>query len=315
MQAFTGTLLAVVVAGLRRQILPFDGSAPPLGLGITGSSRPSAVAWALWRVLAEHPVVIVQACVLAAAAVALPYLRGRGPWPAAIAGAVLLAATALGAPLAAFLPLAAAAWITAAYLALSAGRGGGTGARNLFDEQAVGPHDQQDLAVPQARDGADLLARRVVDPDLRADVALRVDVDPADVPTPGKELGDLVRIVEPLVRDRDEQPRRPERREQLGEGRGRAALGVVGAPPLAAVDALVGDAVALGRIPADEGLPDVVVGEERVLVVRRVDVDEVDVELGREDVGVEPGNAARGTGDRLGKPERRARCRSAAPRP
>ena len=35
---------------------------------------------------------------LAAAAVALPYLRGRGPWIAALAGAALLAATALGAP-------------------------------------------------------------------------------------------------------------------------------------------------------------------------------------------------------------------------
>ncbi len=121
LQAFTGTLLAVVVAGLRRQILPLDGSAPPLGLGIAGSSRPSAVAWTLWRTLTGHPVIIFQAGVLAAAAVALPYLRGRGPWPAAIAGAVLMAATGLGAPLAAFLPLAAAAWITAAYLALSAG--------------------------------------------------------------------------------------------------------------------------------------------------------------------------------------------------
>ena len=41
-----------------------------------------------------------------------------------------------------------------------------------------------------------------------------------------------------------------------------------------------------------------------MLVVRRVDVDEIDVELGRENVGVEPGHAARGAGNRLGKPER-----------
>ncbi len=121
LQAFTGALLAVVVAGLRRQILPFDGTGPPLGLGIAGSSRPSAVAWTLWRTLAGHPVIIFEASVLAAAAVALPHLRGRGPWPAAISGAVLLAATGLGAPLAAFLPLAGAAWVTAAYLALSTG--------------------------------------------------------------------------------------------------------------------------------------------------------------------------------------------------
>ena len=49
--------------------------------------RPSR--WTLWRTLADHPVIVFQASVLAAAAVALPYLRGRGPWPAAIAGAAL----------------------------------------------------------------------------------------------------------------------------------------------------------------------------------------------------------------------------------
>ncbi len=119
-QALAGALLAVLVAGIRHQPLPFDGSAPPLGLGIAGSSRPSAVAWALWRTLEAHPVIIGQALALAAAAVALPYLRGRGPWPAAIAGAALLAATAIGAPAAALMPLIASAWITAGYLALSA---------------------------------------------------------------------------------------------------------------------------------------------------------------------------------------------------
>ena len=116
-QAAAGTLLAVLVAGLRHQHLPFVGSAPPLGLGITGSNRPTAVAWALWRPLEAHPVVLGQAAALAAAAVALPYLRGRGPWIAAAGGAGLLAVTALGAPEASFLPLALAAWATAAYLA------------------------------------------------------------------------------------------------------------------------------------------------------------------------------------------------------
>ena len=115
-QAAAGALLAVLVAGLRHQKLPFAGVTAPLGLGITGSNRPTAVAFALWRPLEAHPVVLGQAVVLAAAAVALPYLRGRGPWIAAGAGAGLLAATALGAPEASLLPLAAAAWITAAFL-------------------------------------------------------------------------------------------------------------------------------------------------------------------------------------------------------
>jgi hypothetical protein len=116
--AAAAVLLAAVVEGLRRAPLPFDGSAPPLGLGIAGSDRPAAVAYALWEQLTSHPVLIAEALVVAAAAAALPYARGRGPWPAAIFGAALLAGTALVAPAAAFFPLLAAAWVTAAVLAV-----------------------------------------------------------------------------------------------------------------------------------------------------------------------------------------------------
>jgi hypothetical protein len=115
--AATSVLLAVLFAGLRGTKLPFDGAAPPLGLGITGSDRPTAVAWALWRAVSAHPVAIAEAVLLGAAAIALPYLRGRGPWVAAGAGAALLAATSLGAPAAGFFPFAAAAWLTAVVLA------------------------------------------------------------------------------------------------------------------------------------------------------------------------------------------------------
>jgi hypothetical protein len=116
-QAAAGALLAVLVAGMRGQSLPFDGAAPPLGLGIAGSDRPTAVAWALGRELWAHPVALGQAAALAATAVAIPYLRGRGPWPAALAGCGLILATGLGAPSATYLPLVAAAWVTAVFLA------------------------------------------------------------------------------------------------------------------------------------------------------------------------------------------------------
>jgi hypothetical protein len=120
LQAFAAVLLAALIAGLRKVPLPFDGSTPPLGLGVAGSTRPSAVAHALWSQLASHPVLLAEALVLAAAAALLPFARNRGPWPAAAFGAALLAGTALTAPAAAVLPLIAAAWLTAGTLALQA---------------------------------------------------------------------------------------------------------------------------------------------------------------------------------------------------
>jgi hypothetical protein len=115
--AAAAVLLAAVVAGLRRAPLPFDGSMPPLGLGVAGSTRPTAVLHELTAQLGAHPVLLVEAAVLAAAAAVLPHARRRGPWPAAAFGAALLAATALAAPAAAVLPLIVAAWLTAAALA------------------------------------------------------------------------------------------------------------------------------------------------------------------------------------------------------
>jgi hypothetical protein len=117
-QAAAAVLIAALVAGLRRAPLPLDGSTPPLGLGVAGSNRPTAVADALWEQLASHPVLVTEALVLALAAAGLPLVRRRGPWPAAAFGAGLLAATALLAPAAAVLPLVLAAWLTATALAL-----------------------------------------------------------------------------------------------------------------------------------------------------------------------------------------------------
>jgi len=117
-QAAGAVLLAGVVAGLRHVRLPFELSPPPLGLGIDGSRRPTAVAHALIGQLAAHPTLLAEALIIAAAAVVLPALRFRGPWVAAGYGAALLAATALTAPDAAILPLIAAAWLSAAVLTL-----------------------------------------------------------------------------------------------------------------------------------------------------------------------------------------------------
>ena len=55
-QTAAAVLLAALVAGLRAMPLPFGGGPPPLDLGLTGSERPVAVAEALVRALAAHPV-------------------------------------------------------------------------------------------------------------------------------------------------------------------------------------------------------------------------------------------------------------------
>jgi hypothetical protein len=117
LQVAAAVLLAAIVAGIRRVPLPFDGSTPPLGLGLAGSTRPTAVAHTLWSQLVAHPEIAAEALVLAAAAGAFQHARGRGPWPAVIFAGALLSLTATIAPEAALLPLIVAAWLTAAVLA------------------------------------------------------------------------------------------------------------------------------------------------------------------------------------------------------
>jgi hypothetical protein len=120
LQVVTAVLLAAVVAGLRHASLPFTGTTPPKGLGIAGSTDAVAVAEALVRFLQSHPALVLEAVVLAAAAVAIPYVRERGLWWTAGLGAALIACTLLPAPAVAAVPLVLAAWATCTVLALGA---------------------------------------------------------------------------------------------------------------------------------------------------------------------------------------------------
>ena len=120
LQVAAAVVLAAVVAGLRHASLPFTGATPPKGLGIAGSTDAAAVAEALVRSLQSHPALALEAVVLAAAAVAIPYVRERGLWWIAGLGAALLAAALLPAPAVAAVPLVLAAWATCTVLALGA---------------------------------------------------------------------------------------------------------------------------------------------------------------------------------------------------
>jgi hypothetical protein len=120
LQCAAAVLLAAIVAGLRHASLPFTGAAPPKGLGIAGSGDAIAVTEALVRALQSHPALLLEAVVLAAAAVAIPLVQQRGLWWIAGLGAALLAAALLPVPAVAAAPLVLAAWTTCTVLALRA---------------------------------------------------------------------------------------------------------------------------------------------------------------------------------------------------
>jgi Protein kinase domain len=120
LQVAAAVLLAAIVAGLRHVPLPFTGTAPPKGLGIAGSTEPFAVAEALVRALQAHPALLLEAAVLAAAAIAIPFARERGLWGIAALGAGLMAFALLPMPAVAAVPLILAAWATCIGLALQA---------------------------------------------------------------------------------------------------------------------------------------------------------------------------------------------------
>jgi hypothetical protein len=102
-----GVVAAVLAAGLHGSELPFGGGVPePLALAETES--PVQAAQALLGGL--PPAIALEALVLAAVAVAIPYVRGL--WAIAGVGAAMVAGLLLLAPAAPALPLVLAAWLT-----------------------------------------------------------------------------------------------------------------------------------------------------------------------------------------------------------
>jgi Protein kinase domain len=112
-----GVLAAGIVAGVSGASLPFDGSAAP-DLGVAATGDPFAVAGALWAALTASSALAVEALVLAAVAVLLPYARSRGLWPVALLGAAFLAASLLAVPTVAAAPLVVAVWATCVAIAV-----------------------------------------------------------------------------------------------------------------------------------------------------------------------------------------------------
>ena len=116
-QAAAGVAAAALVAGIGGAGLPIvGGAAPNLGLAELGS--PLAAGSALWHGAIDARPLLAEGLALAAAAAAIGSCRRRGPWGGAFFGALLTTTTLLADPAAAAIPLVAAGWICAAFLAL-----------------------------------------------------------------------------------------------------------------------------------------------------------------------------------------------------
>jgi hypothetical protein len=116
--AAAAVLTAAVAAGLRHGSLPFTGARASLGTGVAGATDPLDVAGSLARAAAVHPPLLLGAGLLALVAAALPYARARGLWGAAALGGGMLVLGLLAVPLAVVAPLAVAACVTGAAVAL-----------------------------------------------------------------------------------------------------------------------------------------------------------------------------------------------------
>jgi hypothetical protein len=109
---------AIGVAALTSSPLPFTGG-DLTGLDLSASPHPGVALGSIESFLSGHPALWIEAAILAAAAVAVPYAQRRGLWGIAAWGAGLLAA-ALLAPWGSVdaFPLVLWVWTGAALLAV-----------------------------------------------------------------------------------------------------------------------------------------------------------------------------------------------------
>ena len=113
-----GVLSAAVVGGVLHGTLPLVGGSAPHAAGLRGAGGALGAAGTLAHVITSHPAVLLEAAILAAVAVALPHVAGKGlRWSVGL-GAGMLAAMTLALPGAA--PLSLAAPLAACSIAVAA---------------------------------------------------------------------------------------------------------------------------------------------------------------------------------------------------
>jgi serine/threonine-protein kinase len=120
-QAAAAVVAAAVVATLAGHALPIVGGGTP-DLELAGVGGPFGAAGQLLHGITGSGGLFLETLVLAAAAAAVGAFRRRGPWGAALFGALLAASTLLAAPGASAFPLVACAWLCALVLAAEPAR-------------------------------------------------------------------------------------------------------------------------------------------------------------------------------------------------
>jgi eukaryotic-like serine/threonine-protein kinase len=120
-QAASAVLAAVLVSGVGSGVLPVSG-APVGSIGISPLDTATEVIGSVWQTLTLHPVALIGAVVIAAAAAALPYARAVSRYGVGVVGGVLAAGTiAAGGGVAPCL-LVVFVWALAAVRAARSGR-------------------------------------------------------------------------------------------------------------------------------------------------------------------------------------------------
>jgi hypothetical protein len=150
-QVFAAVLVAAVVAGMRGDHLPFSGSPPPL-LELNRTRDPFTAAGALWHTLAAQQVLLLEAIVLAAAAVALPRVTRR--WIPAF-GLLLLAGLLAPDPALPDVAVVTTAFVSCLGLAVKTSRPWRV-AEGVEDEWTVREHGLSAGTLSAARDDAEV---------------------------------------------------------------------------------------------------------------------------------------------------------------
>jgi eukaryotic-like serine/threonine-protein kinase len=110
--AAVGVLTVVLVAGVERGSLPFTDEPAPSSLPLGQTASATRAASTVLDALSQYPAVLLEAGVLAAGALVLPYMARRGYWGISSYGAAVLAVSLLPAQDVAAVPVVVTTWIT-----------------------------------------------------------------------------------------------------------------------------------------------------------------------------------------------------------